>query len=116
VLLVDLNKDGKIDIGASNFELAPQPSVSILLGNGDGTFGPNTEFPMVSTPFVVIADDFNSDGKSDLAVNARPVQSRRLDQPCWETATEAFNRRRTLRLALLNPQVSRRVTLTATAT
>jgi len=71
VLLADFNGDGKIDIAAPDFESAPQYAVSILLGNGDGTFGANTEYPTLDVPFVVVADDFNSDGKLDLAVNGQ---------------------------------------------
>jgi hypothetical protein len=69
VIAADFNGDGKLDIAAPDFEFAPQPSVSILLGNGDGTFGQNTEYPTLDTPFVVITDDFNHDGKLDLALN-----------------------------------------------
>jgi hypothetical protein len=41
--------------------------VSILLGNGDGTFRPDVEFPIGSGPLAIIAQDFNSDAKLDLA-------------------------------------------------
>ncbi len=68
VIAGDFNGDGKLDLAAPNFE--PQPyTVSILLGNGDGTFGPSTEYPTLDVPFIVIADDFNHDGKLDLALN-----------------------------------------------
>ena len=70
VIAADFNGDGKLDLAAPDFE--PQPyAVSILLGNGDGTFGPNTDFPTLDVPYVVIADDFNHDGKLDLAVNGQ---------------------------------------------
>ncbi len=71
VLLADFNGDGKLDLAAPNFESAPQYSVSILLGKGDGTFGPNTEYPTLDVPFVVVTDDFNNDGKLNLAINGQ---------------------------------------------
>jgi hypothetical protein len=56
VIAADFDGDGRLDLAAPDFE--PQPyAVSILLGNGDGTFGPNTEYPTLDVPFVVIADD-----------------------------------------------------------
>ena len=39
----------------------------ILLGNGDGTFQPNG-YSRTPDAVSVIADDFNGDGKPDLAV------------------------------------------------
>ena len=43
-------------------------NVSILLGNGDGTFGAATNFAVGNGSFSVAAGDFNGDGKQDLAV------------------------------------------------
>jgi hypothetical protein len=43
-------------------------NVSILLGNGDGTFGPATKFAVGEQPVSVAAGDFNGDGRQDLAV------------------------------------------------
>src|ERR1043166_3514647 len=37
VVVADFNSDGKPDLAVANSELSA-PSVSILLGNGDGTF------------------------------------------------------------------------------
>jgi hypothetical protein len=42
--------------------------VSILLGNGDGTFQPELKFSTVSYPGPIAVGDFNGDGKADLAV------------------------------------------------
>src|SRR5206468_5146281 len=37
----DLNGDGLLDLAATNFNSA---TVSVLLGNGDGTFGAHTDY------------------------------------------------------------------------
>jgi hypothetical protein len=62
----DLNADGKIDIVA-----AADQSLSVLLGNGDGTFGAATTLALLPSLLPgfssVTASDFNGDGKLDLA-------------------------------------------------
>jgi hypothetical protein len=55
----DFNGDGNLDIVTDD---------SILLGNGDGTFGFAKSFPSIGT-FIVVAD-FNHDGKLDVAGNS----------------------------------------------
>jgi len=66
----DFNADGKLDLATANYSCAGSCSgtVSILLGNGDGTFGPHTEFPVGTLPSALTTGDFNGDGKLDLAV------------------------------------------------
>lgn len=61
----DLNADGKPDLAVAG--MSPD-SVSVLLGNGNGTFGGNTDFATGSHPFFVAIGDLNGDGKADLAV------------------------------------------------
>jgi len=43
-------------------------SISVLPGNGDGTFGAKTDIATGTTPISVVAADFNGDGNLDLAV------------------------------------------------
>src|SRR5882672_7841011 len=65
VIAADFNGDGKLDLAAAN---SSSNTVSILLGKGDGSFGPKTDFVTSAGPSAVTADDFNGDGKLDLAV------------------------------------------------
>ena len=42
--------------------------MSVLLGNGDGTFQPQVTYAVGSGPDAIVAGDFNGDGRTDLAV------------------------------------------------
>ncbi len=64
----DFNGDGNPDLVTANFVGS---NVSVLLGNGDGTFGLRTNFAVGSNPTGVTVEDFNGDGKPDLATNNR---------------------------------------------
>ena len=63
----DLNADGKLDLAVGT-DQATASQISILVGNGDGTFQPHNDFPAGSKPRSVIPVDLNGDGKVDLAV------------------------------------------------
>jgi uncharacterized repeat protein (TIGR01451 family) len=63
----DFNGDGWPDLVTAN---QSDGTVSILLSNGDGTFGNHRDFPACPAPFVVLAADFNNDGITDLAVSS----------------------------------------------
>ena len=66
----DFNGDGKLDLAVAN--ITPDNTyhffVSILLGNGDGTFANAVYYPVDAGPYSVVVGDFNGDGKPDLAV------------------------------------------------
>ena len=49
-------------------------TVSVFLGNGDGTFATRTDYGTGSYPSSVVVGDFNADGKADLAVANRSCQ------------------------------------------
>jgi hypothetical protein len=68
IAIADMNGDGRLDLVVAN---ANGPSVSILLGQSDGTFGPKTDFVLQESPVVLAASDFNGDGKIDVAVTGR---------------------------------------------
>ena len=61
----DFNGDGKLDLVVAN---GGSGNVSILLGNGDGTFQTHLDYGVASAPRSVAVGDFNGDGKLDLAV------------------------------------------------
>ena len=67
----DFNCDGKTDLAIANNGDAgagDDGSVSVLLGNGDGTFRPAHTFAVGKNPFATGAADFYGDGKADLAL------------------------------------------------
>jgi hypothetical protein len=66
VAAADVNGDGKPDLIA--VEGGSNGSVSILLGNGDGTFQSAVSFPVGVGPIQVVTSDFNTDSKLDLAL------------------------------------------------
>jgi tetratricopeptide (TPR) repeat protein len=65
VATADFNGDARLDLAVVN---KGANTVSILLGNGDGTFGAKTDFPAGTSPVAIATGDFNGDGKLDLAV------------------------------------------------
>ena len=62
----DFNGDQRVDLAVAN---SGSGDVSILLGNGDGTFKSAQNFSAGgSNPVSIAVGDFNGDGKQDLAV------------------------------------------------
>jgi large repetitive protein len=63
--VADLNNDGKMDVVTTNNSTN---TVSVLMGNGDGTFGSPTAFFAGTNPVWIEIHDLNHDGKQDLVV------------------------------------------------
>jgi hypothetical protein len=62
----DFDGDGILDLAVGN-NLSPLGTVSVLLGEGDGTFAPPVAYLTGSQPFAVAVGDLDGDGDADLA-------------------------------------------------
>jgi hypothetical protein len=67
VAVGDFNDDGKLDIVVIN-SIGFRATVSVLLGNGDGTFGAPVPYGVGNEPLSIAVGDFNGDGIPDIAV------------------------------------------------
>jgi len=65
VEVADVNGDGRLDLVVANFE---EGSVSVLPGNGDGSFAEQKTYPVGRGPYSVAVADVNGDGRPDLVV------------------------------------------------
>jgi len=65
----EFNGDGKLDLFVEGEPSPSSPNVpwSVLLGNGDGTFGAPLQFALTNFAASVVVGDFNNDKKLDLA-------------------------------------------------
>ncbi len=81
VVTGDFNNDGNLDLAVTDGNCAVEGgpnatttlscsagTVSILLGNGDGSFQPHLDYATGKNPSSLAAGDFNGDGKPDLAI------------------------------------------------
>ena len=75
LVAADFNGDGNLDLAVSVYlgpTYAAPGRVSVLRGNGDGTFQPAITFTTLALPADLAVGDFNGDGTLDLAVLTHP--------------------------------------------
>lgn len=88
IAIADFNRDGKLDLavgtGAANPNVSSSPTVSggvsVLLGNGDGTFQTHMDYPIqtcthdafyfAASVSAITVGDFNNDGLLDIVAGA----------------------------------------------
>ncbi|MFY9646726.1 MAG: VCBS repeat-containing protein [Terriglobales bacterium] len=70
IVAMDFNGDGKIDLAVTSANInSPQSDVvTILLGNGDGTFMHGQTYTTGERDQSLVGGDFNGDGMPDLAI------------------------------------------------
>ncbi len=70
----DLRSDGNLDLVTVS-DATTSGSVSVLLGNADGTFQPAVNYPVPANSIIVKLGDFNGDGKLDILVASRSASA-----------------------------------------
>jgi len=65
IAAADVNKDGKLDLIVANSGNGKPGSISVLFGNGNGTFQPGTLYPLTADVQSLTVSDFNDDGFPD---------------------------------------------------
>lgn len=104
VAAVDLDNDANLDVViAHDIACFTAPCVntdllSVLMGNGDGTFQPSREIPVGRGMSEIAVGDYNRDGFKDLAIGGTQGQIYRLDG----VGDGTFVRRPTL-IAVVDP-------------
>jgi hypothetical protein len=67
VVSADFNGDGIPDSAVTNYSNPKPCHVSVMLGNGDGTFQPSAQFRVGVSPWQLVVADFTGNGKPDIA-------------------------------------------------
>jgi hypothetical protein len=68
VVAGDFNNDGHLDLATADGTDNADNAVALLVGNGHGSFEKPVQRHVAAYPRALVADDFNNDGRTDLAV------------------------------------------------
>jgi len=81
VVIGDFNGDGKVDLAMADYGTGTKPkgAITILLGNGDGTFQAPLATAAPGSPTSLATGDFNGDGRLDLTFTEYLTASRTAD-------------------------------------
>jgi hypothetical protein len=74
VALADFDGDGNLDVSVIHYGSSPNFNdayLAVALGKGDGSFQAAVTYPIGYSPASITVNDFNGDGKSDLAIASR---------------------------------------------
>lgn len=69
IVAADFNQDGRLDLAAEEV-LGSGSAISVLIGQGNGTFGSLSQFSGDNFPFQMAVADFNGDGHSDVVLSS----------------------------------------------
>jgi hypothetical protein len=86
VVVADLNGDGKQDIAAVDSGALADLNVSLLHGNGDGSFQGAIQATALDSSVAIAAADFDRDGTTDLAVTSENSDNPRIAILCQPSA------------------------------
>lgn len=70
VAVADLDRDGRQDLISANFGTSGNDFVSVLLGNGDGSFRRETRFEVGNGPLGIAVADLGTDGIPDVVTTS----------------------------------------------
>jgi len=68
VISSDVNSDGKLDLVSGNNFDVQDDNITVLIGNGDGTFGNRVDYGTSDGPNAIASADFDGDGSLDIVI------------------------------------------------